>query len=247
MKWSVEVDGQTAAQPCRNVRPTLQFNGRWPWVASRARSPSTGRRQSIRFAGFALAAGDIQRGDDQPSRRRRTPAGSGWPNSALPVRLRISVNMIGPSMLKALPERLKKPKNSPVRDSGVIKPMIVRLTDCVPPITSAVMAAITQNCHTSRIRNPLSSTMTHTARQMCRAFFWPILLANPAQEDRAGQGHELNHQEDGNQVGVVHLELVLGIDRGLRDHGHHAVVEDQKADQEDCQHAIAADIAQRAS
>ena len=52
-------------------------------------------------------------------------------------------------MLVARHERLKKPKNSAVFAGGVIRPIIARLTDCVPPMTSDSTTPRHQNCQRS--------------------------------------------------------------------------------------------------
>src|SRR5581483_1941741 len=66
---------------------------------------------------------------------------------ALCVKTSICANKIGPTMLVARHDRLKKPKNSAVFAVGVIAPIIARLIDCVPPITSESTTPRHQNCH----------------------------------------------------------------------------------------------------
>ena len=55
--------------------------------------------------------------------------------------------------------------------------MIVRLTDCVPPSTSAAKKAIVQNCQRSLIPKANSNRTTQMARQIISAVFCPIRSA----------------------------------------------------------------------
>ena len=111
--------------------------------------------------------------------------------------------------LVALPERLKKPKNSAVCSGGVMCPMMARLTDWVPPITRASTPPSAQNCSLLPTKYAATSRPTQTARHDISTGFCPRRSArNPT---RMAPGSAANWMSRISRASSSVLKLSSGV------------------------------------